>query len=420
MSSRCGRFAESRCGKVRRIALWKVRRIALWKVRRIALWKVRRIALWKIRRIALWKVRRIALWKVRRIALWKVRRIALWKIRRIALWKARRIALWKIRRIALWKVPWKRAVEDSQNRAVEDSQNRAVEGSQNRAVEDSQNRAVEGSQNRAVEGSQNRAVEGSQNRAVEACPLESGGWNSCGTACPKTCDGRPFACAAVCVPRCECYYGYVLDNGNCIPEGLCNSSNGCNYEGQHYNDGDEWAVRDSPGLVCQCDGTQVVCYVVDCAPGYSHVIGRNGLWTCWRQQRCPTGYTGRGKHCYSFVETPASFQDAERHCVQDGAILVRIDPKKMHVYKRLQRAASRTGSDVWIGLSDRVTEGTLTWSNGDPYKIKKSMRNKFWAKRAWGQNSEDKDCVYMSRRDKYRWRFGNCDDESSFICRFTG
>ncbi|XP_078697810.1 uncharacterized protein LOC144925603 [Branchiostoma floridae x Branchiostoma belcheri] len=260
---------------------------------------------------------------------------------------------------------------------------------------------------------------GNQATGTCACPPDSS-WNSCGTACPKTCEGRPFACAAVCVPRCECYPWYVLDNGNCIPEGLCSSSNGCNYDGQNYNDGDEWAVRDSPGLVCQCDGTQVVCYVVDCAPGYSHVIGSNGLWTCWQQQRCPTGYTGRGKHCYGFVETPVSFQDAERNCVQDGAILVRIDPKKMHVYKRLQRAASRTGSDVWIGLSDRVTEGTLTWSNGDPYKIKKSKRNKFWAKRAWGQNSEDKDCVYMSRSDKYRWRFGNCDDERSFICRFMG
>ncbi|XP_019643786.1 PREDICTED: cysteine-rich motor neuron 1 protein-like [Branchiostoma belcheri] len=116
---------------------------------------------------------------------------------------------------------------------------------------------------------------GNQATGTCACPPDSS-WNSCGTACPKTCEGRPFACAAVCVPRCECYPWYVLDNGNCIPESLC-SSNGCNYEGQHYNDGDEWAVRNSPGLVCRCDGTQVVCYVIDCAPGYSHVIGRNGL-----------------------------------------------------------------------------------------------------------------------------------------------
>ncbi|XP_066275734.1 serine protease inhibitor swm-1-like [Branchiostoma lanceolatum] len=44
-------------------------------------------------------------------------------------------------------------------------------------------------------------------------------WESCGSACPQTCDSisSPFqACLAVCVTGCECDAGYVLHNGDCI------------------------------------------------------------------------------------------------------------------------------------------------------------------------------------------------------------
>ncbi|KAI8485102.1 hypothetical protein Bbelb_372080 [Branchiostoma belcheri] len=250
------------------------------------------------------------------------------------------------------------------------------------------------------------------------CPPHST-WDDCGSACPTTCDnlGTDILCPRVCIAGCACDGGYVLNNGSCIPEEQC-PSDGCNYEGNHYNDGDEWAVRESPGLVCQCDGTEVVCYVVDCAPGYSHVIGRNGLWTCQRQTQCPAGYryVVRSRRCYRLVDTGASYQDAERQCFQDGARLATVKAKQ--AYKHLKSAARQARSDVWIGLSDRVTEGTLTWSDGDPYR--KSKRNNFWAKRALRQNNAEKDCVYMSanRRDNYRWRLGNCDDEHLFVCEF--
>ncbi|XP_078669843.1 zonadhesin-like [Branchiostoma floridae x Branchiostoma belcheri] len=253
------------------------------------------------------------------------------------------------------------------------------------------------------------------------CPPHST-WDDCGLACPTTCDnlGTDILCPRICIAGCACDDGYVLNNGSCIPEEQC-PSDGCNYEGNHYNDGDEWAVRESPGLVCQCDGTEVVCYVVDCAPGagYNHVIGRNGLWTCQRQTQCPAGYryVVRSRRCYRLVDTGASYQDAERQCFQDGARLATVKAKQ--AYKHLKSAARQARSDVWIGLSDRVTEGTLTWSDGDPYR--KSKRNNFWAKRALRQNNAEKDCVYMSasRRDKYRWRLGNCDDERLFVCEFV-
>ncbi|XP_066276590.1 cysteine-rich motor neuron 1 protein-like isoform X1 [Branchiostoma lanceolatum] len=244
-------------------------------------------------------------------------------------------------------------------------------------------------------------------------------WNECGSACPATCaDPNPEQpCLAVCAPRCVCVEGYVMDNGNCIPVDRC-GSDGCDYEGNQYNDGDEWAVRESPGLGCQCEGTEVVCYVVDCAPGYQHVIGRDGLWTCERKNECPLGYLRPRRsvrRCYKLVTTGASYQNAEQQCFQDGARLVTLKAKQIN--KWLKNKARRAGSDMWIGLSDKVTEKKLIWSDGDPYK--KSKRNNFWAKGAIRQNTVDKDCVYMSRRDGYRLRFGNCADERLFICEFV-
>ncbi|XP_078588087.1 cysteine-rich motor neuron 1 protein-like isoform X2 [Branchiostoma floridae x Branchiostoma japonicum] len=264
--------------------------------------------------------------------------------------------------------------------------------------------------------------EGTEPTSEPPCPPHSE-WNECGSACPATCADPSSAqpCLAVCAPRCVCVDGYVLDDGDCIPVDQC-SSDGCDYEGEQYNDGDEWAVRDSPGLVCQCEGTEVVCYVIDCAPGYIHVIGRNGLWTCQRQT-CPVGYVRRPgiRSCYKLVtETPSSYRAAEQQCFQEGAQLVTVKSKKIHEFLR-RAARSLARADVWIGLSvDRVTEGTLTWSDGDEYiKRKRRRNNKFWAKRAVQQNTPGNDCVYMSRRDKYYWRFGNCGDERMFICEFV-
>ncbi|CAH1257338.1 CRIM1 [Branchiostoma lanceolatum] len=246
-------------------------------------------------------------------------------------------------------------------------------------------------------------------------------WNECGSACPATCaDPNPEQpCLAVCAPRCVCVEGYVMDNGNCIPVDRC-GSDGCDYEGNQYNDGDEWAVRESPGLGCQCEGSEAVCYVVDCAPGYQHVIGRDGLWTCERKNECPQGYLRPRRsvrRCYKLVTTGASYQNAEQQCLQDGARLVTLKAKQIN--KWLKNEARREGSDTWIGLSYRVTEKKLVWSDGDQYNTSKLKRNNFWAKGAFRQYTADKDCVYMSRRDGYRWRFGNCADERLFTCEFV-
>ncbi|XP_077284921.1 zonadhesin-like [Arctopsyche grandis] len=53
-----------------------------------------------------------------------------------------------------------------------------------------------------------------------SCPRVCSGlneeFNSCGSACPATCDNRIRICPALCVPGCFCKSGYIKDNGTCI------------------------------------------------------------------------------------------------------------------------------------------------------------------------------------------------------------
>jgi hypothetical protein len=52
---------------------------------------------------------------------------------------------------------------------------------------------------------------------------------------------------------------------------------------------------------------------------------------------------------------------AEQACEQDGAHLIVVDDAAEHA-----EVHARVGSNVWIGLSDRVTEGTYVHATGAP------------------------------------------------------
>ncbi|KAL7037309.1 hypothetical protein ACKWTF_009157 [Chironomus riparius] len=56
------------------------------------------------------------------------------------------------------------------------------------------------------------------------CPKPNMIWNECGSACEPSCEKQPDYCILVCVAKCVCIEGYVLDsNGNCILPTQCPS-----------------------------------------------------------------------------------------------------------------------------------------------------------------------------------------------------
>ncbi|XP_029043017.1 chymotrypsin inhibitor-like [Osmia bicornis bicornis] len=61
----------------------------------------------------------------------------------------------------------------------------------------------------------------SQSSADAKCP-ENEVWNSCGSACPRTCEQPNPICTLQCVRRCQCKGDLVRNNdGKCIPLKEC-------------------------------------------------------------------------------------------------------------------------------------------------------------------------------------------------------
>ncbi|KAL2080289.1 hypothetical protein ACEWY4_024082 [Coilia grayii] len=76
-------------------------------------------------------------------------------------------------------------------------------------------------------------------RAVAKCPEpacpENSHFESCGNACPATCEdpSAPSTCKAPCVQTCTCDEGYYLSGDKCIHKEQCF----CQYNGQHIQSG---------------------------------------------------------------------------------------------------------------------------------------------------------------------------------------
>ncbi len=64
-------------------------------------------------------------------------------------------------------------------------------------------------------------------------------------------------------------------------------------------------------------------------------------------------------------------------------------------------------ADTWIGASDRGTEGTFVWSNGDT-----------WSYASWNADQPDdwrgEDCVEILTTGF--WNDLNCRDDRAYLC----
>ncbi|CAG9805538.1 unnamed protein product [Chironomus riparius] len=54
------------------------------------------------------------------------------------------------------------------------------------------------------------------------CPKPNMVWSDCASACEPTCGEQPEICILICLQKCVCIDGYILDaNGNCILRSEC-------------------------------------------------------------------------------------------------------------------------------------------------------------------------------------------------------
>ncbi len=132
---------------------------------------------------------------------------------------------------------------------------------------------------------------------------------------------------------------------------------------------------------------------------------------------CPLGYvagTVQTGSCYRLVQTPRSWTQAEADCADDavGAHLAVVS--NLGEFQAFQNAL---GNDIWLGASDRKTEGTFLNVTGGPMLDNASL---------WAPNQPDEggngaampeDCVAI--RDNGLNDDG-CGDPHFYLCEIDG
>lgn len=119
-----------------------------------------------------------------------------------------------------------------------------------------------------------------------SCPVNSH-YESCGTACPTTCETlfTSGPCTLQCVERCQCDQGFVLHGDTCLPLSQC----GCIHNGQRYHSGETFWADDLCTVQCVCDASshQTHCHLASC--GSDEYCGlQDGIRSCMShsQQTC--------------------------------------------------------------------------------------------------------------------------------------
>ncbi|CAH2318265.1 c-binding -like [Pelobates cultripes] len=104
------------------------------------------------------------------------------------------------------------------------------------------------------------------------CP-ENSHYNSCGSACPATCFGRPSSCPSPCIETCECNPDSVLSQGKCVPKISC----GCFLKGRHYPPKEVFWGEGHCNQKCSCNPVtrKVNCVNATCREGEQCVIARD-------------------------------------------------------------------------------------------------------------------------------------------------
>ncbi|XP_022611428.1 CD209 antigen-like protein E [Seriola dumerili] len=113
---------------------------------------------------------------------------------------------------------------------------------------------------------------------------------------------------------------------------------------------------------------------------------------------------------YYISSTKKTWQDSRNDCLQKGADLMIINSKEEQDFTRQLK------DNVWIGLTDRETEGTWKWVDGTP------LTTSYWAKNepSKGFLGQREDCgEVMLHQMKENWNDKLCDEPNFWICEMN-
>uniref|UniRef100_H2MWP2 C-type lectin domain-containing protein n=1 Tax=Oryzias latipes TaxID=8090 RepID=H2MWP2_ORYLA len=118
---------------------------------------------------------------------------------------------------------------------------------------------------------------------------------------------------------------------------------------------------------------------------------------------CPARWIGFGSSCYFFSLESKSWDEARKSCKANEADLVVINTveEKTFLFEFRDKR-------VWIGLTDKVQEGTWIWVDGSPLTLQ------FWES-GMPDSYRDEDCVEI-RNTPGSWNDQSCEASLQWIC----
>ncbi|KAM4560988.1 uncharacterized protein V3H82_015062 isoform 1-T1 [Fundulus diaphanus] len=128
----------------------------------------------------------------------------------------------------------------------------------------------------------------------------------------------------------------------------------------------------------------------------------------FKNTTCPDGWTKFNCSCYQSFG-PGSWDEGREDCARKGGDLVVIDDPEEQTF-----VSTFAKSPLWIGLSDKETEGSWKWVDGT------SLSFTYWAKTQPDGDINtlrgDEDCVLISSYDGLFWHDFPCSLSMHWIC----
>lgn len=115
---------------------------------------------------------------------------------------------------------------------------------------------------------------------------------------------------------------------------------------------------------------------------------------------------------FHFCDLQMTWNEAADFCAAQGHVLARIDSVEQSkaVYAR---ARHYNRERWWIGLGDRVEEGTFAWRDGTPVEFT------FWSRGDPDNDGCNQDCAALKEGAGGRWHDTHCGQMRPFVCRST-
>jgi hypothetical protein len=148
----------------------------------------------------------------------------------------------------------------------------------------------------------------------------------------------------------------------------------------------------------------VVCIALAaCGRVHFEPVGR-GPTTCGPQYQPVANLTST----YRVGRGGSNWFEAELDCESDGGHLVVIDSQSENDFVLSQMIGGAvTPTDLWIGLSDHVDEGTMVWVTGEPLSFENFEPDE-------PNDANGEDCIQLVANGQ--WNDAGCKAASDYVC----